>query len=244
MQKRTLIIAIVGLILLLGLILLVFQRGAIYFSEGSILPRFSVAALTNPMPSLDRSITYPIDLSEDARAIFARNLDEVKAQITENPANQSAWLDLAIYYRMVNDHAGAVEIWKYLRGLDETDALSRHNLGEYYFHTEKDYAKAEKYYHESIALMPNLQSNFIDLYEMYRFGMQDNEKAIAIMREGIAKTLPAQALPFYIGIANLYRDIGEVENAREYYQSAREIAVSLGENNIVSTIDQELSRLR
>ncbi len=246
MKKSTIILSVaIALLVIGGLLVWALDRGVIYFQEGSMVPKFSTTAITHPMPSLNRDITYPTGFPDQAREIFDTKLSTLKGELKSNPINQEAWLDLAILYRTIGDQAGAVEIWEYVRSINESDAISRHNLGEYYFHNENDYDKAEAYYRESIAVMPALESNYTDLYEMYRYGVQDNDKAIAALEQGAtALSAGPQAYTFYVALGGFYRDLGEKAKARESFTKARDIAVEMNNLGAIRTLDQELARLR
>lgn len=246
MQKNVIIsAALVVLILLVGVLFWAFQRGVLYFEQGSAFPKFSKSAITNPVPSLDRTPVYPADFPAAGKEIYEKNIKALTETLKQDPTNYEAWLDMAIYYRMVGDHPGAIEIWEYLRKLYLEDGVSRHNLGEYYFHEKKDYAKAEEYYRESIAVAGVLESNYTDMYEMYRYAYkQDTSAAIDILKEGIEKVATPSAIQFKIMLGRHYRDIaGDKENARKYLTEARDAAQAAGNRSLASELTRELTSL-
>lgn len=246
MQKNVFIsAALVALILSGGALFWAFQRGILYFEPGSAFPRFSKSAVTNPVPSLDRTPVYPANFPEEGKAIYQKNVTSLTETLSQDPINYSAWLDLAIYYRMIGDHAGAIEIWEYLRKLYPEDGVSRHNLGEYYFHEAKDYPKSENYYREAISVSPSLESNFTDLYEMYRYVYkQDTSAAVDILHEGIGKVAEASAIQFKIMLGRHYRDVlNDKENARKYLTEARDAAQARGDRSIANELTREINAL-
>ncbi len=245
MQKRTIISALlVVAILLIGAIFWAFNRGVFYFEEGSAFPKFSRSAITNPVPSLDRETQFPADFPAEGRSIYETNIAELRTRLEKDKGDYQAWLDLAIYYRMVGDHDGAVEVWEYLRKTFPDDAVSRHNLGEHYFHEEKDYAKAEKYYEESIGVSSTLEANYTDMYEMYKYVYrQDTTAAIDILKRGIENMSGQRATQLKITLGREYRDRGDKENAKKYLTEARDEALSYGDRSIASELTKEISAL-
>jgi tetratricopeptide (TPR) repeat protein len=244
MQKRHLIsAALAALILLLGALFWSFQRGVILWQNGSV--RFALSAITNPVPSLDRTTVFPDSFNDEAKNLFNTRVADAHARIEKNPYGAEAWLDLAIYYRMVGDNAGAVEIWEYVVSQSPQESVSLHNLGQHYFHEEKDYAKAEKYYELSIAASPRMQSNYSDLYEMYRYVYkQDTAAAVDILLRAMAQVGSPGDIQFTMMLGRHYRDVvGDKENARQYLTQARDAAQARGDRSIATELTKEISAL-
>lgn len=246
MQKNVLVSAIlVVLILLGGLAYWALERGVIYFGEGEAFPRFSLAALTNPFPDLDRRITYPEGFPEELKEGYEQKRAELVAKIEEDPSDIASWFNLALNFRMVNDHEGAVRIWEYLVSQNPKEAVSLHNLGEYYFHTAKDYEKAEEYYERSIAANSGLTVNYTDLHEMYRYVYkQDTTAAADILVRGIANLKASEAIVLQITLGRYYRDVqNDAENARTYLSAARDAAQARGDRSLASELQREIDAL-
>lgn len=244
MQKRHIVSAVlVLLILLAGAAYWAYERGALAWKDGQLV--FSKEALTNPVPSLDREPNFPPNFTDAAKDIYYKKVAELSDTLKSDPTNFEAWLDLAIYYRMVNDHEGAVEAWEYLRRMYPQDGISRHNLAEYYFRTAKDYAKSEEYYRESIAIAPNLESNYLDLYEMYRYVYkQDTNAAIDILLEGADKLVGVSEIQFHIMLGQHYRDVlKDTENARKYLTLARDAASARGDRSVANDLTAQINAL-
>ncbi len=244
MQKNTIIsAALVILILLAGVVFWAFQRGVIYMKDGR--PGFSKDAITNPVPAVEREPVFPADFPEAGREIYLKNVAALADVLDADPANYEAWLDLAIYYRMVNNHEGAVEIWEYLRKLYPDAALASRNLGEHYFHYAKDYKKAETYYEESMRKSPGLETNYTDMYEMYKYAYkQDTTAAIDILKRGIEAVNATSATQFKIMLGREYRDRGDRDNARTYLSEARDEAQARGDRSLASQLQSEINALQ
>ncbi|KKW19239.1 MAG: Tetratricopeptide repeat protein [Parcubacteria group bacterium GW2011_GWA2_51_10] len=230
MTKNNQFIVIVGIVI----VLLV---GAFLFSRSGGL-------LSNAPPSLDRPTVFPADFAENARTVYTENLAKIKESIETNPENTAAWLDLAIYYKMVNDYEGALEVWEYLVAKNPSDAISLHNIAEYHFHTKKDYPAAERYYRKAIEANPSLSMNYSDLHEMYRYVYkQDTDSAIEILKEGISKVDVRGSIDLTTMLARYFEDKGDLPNARTYYTQARDMAKGIKETQIMQQLDLEISRV-
>lgn len=246
MQKNILVsAALVVLILVGGLAYWALGRGILYFEEGDALPKFSLTALTNPSPDLDRRIIYPDGFPEELKEEYEQKRAELVAKVKADPSDLSAWFNLALNFRMVNDHDGAIRIWEYLVLQNPKEAVSLHNLGEYYFHTAKEYEKAAEYYERSIAADPGLTVNYTDLHEMYRYVYkQDTTAAADILVRGIANLKASEAIVLQITLGRYYRDVhNDIENARTYLAAARDAAQARGDRSIASELQREIDAL-
>ena len=244
MSKTKLIwtVGVLGGVILLGL---AWQRGVIRFSPGSWQPQFSLAAITNPVPSLNRPTKIPENFPQEARPVYETNLAQLKDTLGKDPTNITAWLDLAIYYRMVGDNEGAVQIWKYISAKHPDNGVALHNIGEYYFHTVRDYPTAESYYRRAIAVAPEMSANYSDLFEMYQSDYkQEGTAATDIMREGISKVQTASSLSLLLTFGEYQAKKGDTAGARESFNRARDIAKSLGNEALVQEIDAQLASLK
>lgn len=230
------------LIVLVGLVGLAMNRGALTFSAGK--PQFNAALFLHPKPLLDRQIQFPETFPQEARDPFNARLEETKEKIRADETNVLAWFDLAILYKMVADYNGAVEIWNYVSAKYPSDSISIHNLAEHYFHQEKNYKKAEKLYHKAIGINPSFTTNYSDLHEMYRYVYKQNTgAAVDILLEGIQNVSGLGKVDLTIALASYYRDTDDSQNARIYFSQARDIARQLGNNQLVEAMDAELARL-
>ncbi len=196
-------------------------------------------------PSLDKELSISADLPEDVRSLVVQSVEKLKSELRTDPTNVAAWLDLAIRYKTAGNFEGAVEIWEYLAAAYPTDSVPLHNLGEYYFHTVKDYPKAEQYYLRAIAVAPQFSINYLDLHDMYRYVYkQDTTAAADILKEALTKIDGSQSIDVLLALARYDESKGDIENARTNYTLARDAAKKLGNTALVKRIDEELKRLK
>ena len=246
MNTRSRIIAgAVGVVAVVAIAALVGPRfGVVRFSSGSIIPSVSFAKLINHMPSLERPVNFPADFSAEAHTLWNNQVAKDTSALKKDPTDVATWLNLAIMYRMVGDYDGAVEIWKYISANYPKEAVSLHNLGEYYFHTAKDYARAEEYYRASITIAPQFAINYTDLYEMYRYVYTAKASAASeALKEGIAHVSAPEAIDLAVTLAGYYRDIGDIADARTYFMQARAGAKAAHNAGLIYQIDQQLTAL-
>lgn len=196
-------------------------------------------------PSLDRELSISADLPEEVRSLLVQSVEKLKSELREDPTKVAAWLDLAIRYKTAGDFDGAVEIWEYLAAAYPADAVPLHNLGEYYFHTVKDYPKAERYYLSAIAASPEFSINYLDLHDIYRYVYkQDSSAAEDILKKALTTISGSQSIDILTALARYYESKGDIENARANYTLARDVAQKLGNKALVERLNAELKRLK
>jgi tetratricopeptide (TPR) repeat protein len=196
-------------------------------------------------PSLDEELSISADLPEEVRALLVQNIEKLKSELRTDPTDVGAWLDLAIRYKTAGDFEGAVEIWEYLAAQYPADPVPPHNLGEYYFHTVKDYPRAEQQYLTAITIAPEFPTNYLDLHDMYRYVyLQDSTRAVDILKEALENVDSTQGIDVLIALAGYYNSKGDTENARANYTQARDAAKELGNKALVERLDAELKQLK
>lgn len=242
-EKQMKIIYIVG-----AVAILVFAVGAWAFNHGVVslgAGGLSFSLDGASQPSLDRKVNFPPEFSAEAQQIYTERLDAVKAAINSNPSDLEVWFDLAILYRQVNDQKGAVEIWKWIAANYPTEAVSRHNLGEHYFHNEKDYAAAEKWYRDSIEQAPGMAINYTDMYEMYTYVYkQETNAAEDIINEGMEKVSKREKIDFQLLLATRFQENGDTTKALTYFQGALAGAKELKLAPLVTDITKKIANLQ
>lgn len=239
MTKRTHIIlgSVIAVLLLL-------TAGGVAYVNGLI--RFDGLKLAfghEAMPDLGKDIVFSANFPEESKEPYTGRINSARTALKENPDSGTGWLDLALLYRAIGDNESAAEIWEYMTVKYPGDYISLRNLGEYYFHTVKDYDRAETYYRRAIEANAVQPLSYTDLFEMYYYATKDNDKAVAILEEGISNVSDAESISLYIILAGFHRDRGNTDEARANLQKARELAVEFKNIRARQAIDAELSRL-
>lgn len=146
-----------------------------------------------PMPDLERPIVFDKNqvFSEEIKNLYTSKILGLKEQIKKNPNSLLPWLDLGMYEKAIGDYEGAKISWKYVSERAPTDFVSLGNLGNLYAYYLKDNAMAETYYKQAISKSPKQTYLYIQLAEVYRDVYKDNEKAKAIIDQGL-KIMPGE----------------------------------------------------
>lgn len=195
-------------------------------------------------PSLDRSVEFPADFPEAGKEIWNKNVTALKDRIKADPTDSSAWLDLAIYWRMVGDYEGAALIWQYLEKKTPQDPVPLHNLGNYYHLGKKDYKKAEDYYRRAIEANPSVAISYTSLHELYRYSYkQDTSSAVDVLLEGLDKVQDGSRIDLSMQLGSYFASKNDSQNALKYYTLARDAALELKNRDLAARIESEMSKL-
>ena len=141
-----------------------------------------------PPPSLKRPITITADLSEDAKVILRRLLEEQVVILKSEPTRIDVWLMYGTNRKIAGDFEGAIEAWEYVAQVapKEMSATAHGNLGDLYMYFLKDYKKADTRFNQAIVLNPNVIEYYRALFYLYKDVYNDKAKAQAILTLGLA----------------------------------------------------------
>jgi hypothetical protein len=186
-----------------------------------------------PAPDIQRPLTLPQNLSTEMKEKLRERVIDAENAVKENPASVSAWLDLAIARKGIDDFGGAEEIWIYLNTLFPDQTIARINLANlYYLEFNRD-VEAEALLLQSLALNPNADRAYRGLFEIYYYKMKQPAKAEAILLKAITHF---EGHPDYMSLlAGMYREVGRIEDARAMYRKAALAASALGNIDLAHT---------
>ena len=140
--------------------------------------------------------------------------------------NFQSLLQMGLIKQLVGDYKGAEEIWLYAYDLNLESYVLNGNLAHLYQYFIYDYEKSEKYYLQAlnfkvIGATANHYTYFSELYDLYRYRIKDKDKIIKILERAI-KNLPGEINIYFLS-ARYYKDIGDVNKARYYFNEALKI---------------------
>ena len=138
-------------------------------------------------PKLERPIVFPPSFSANTRSVMQRNIDGSIAALKRDAGDINAWLNLAIYRKMLNDYKGAEEIWIYLTKILKEPSYVYANLGDLYGYFLKNPAKAEVYFKDAIHLEPGNIEYHAQFAYFYLDVLKDGAKALALVQDGYLK---------------------------------------------------------
>ena len=188
------------------------------------------------IPSLDRPITFFVDLSEESKQRAKEKIEKLSAELKQNPDLFDNWLELALYRKLIGDYEAARDIWEYCAVIRPKSSVPFNNLGNLYWHNLPDFEKAEKYFLKAIELQPDAIFAYRNLYELYLYSYKEKSHLFDdILLRGIEANPENPDLLVLLG--GYYRDIGDKENARIYFERA----LKLVPDN--KAIQQELQNL-
>ncbi len=142
----------------------------------------------------------------------------------------SVLLNMGLIKELVGDYKGAEQIFLYTYKLEPNSFILNGNLGHLYLYYLKDYPKAEEFYKKAVANgeYQNLYTYYTEMYDLYHSGFKDPAKTQALLTEALER-IPDNLELLRIAGA-YYKSIGNMTEARNYYQRALDI----DSNDIVS----------
>ncbi|MDP7365686.1 MAG: hypothetical protein QGH83_00290 [Candidatus Pacebacteria bacterium] len=208
-----------------------------------ILPIDDIDEPSIPLPELNQSLQFPQDFPDDARDIVKVRIEKLNEELASDPTSFDNWLNLAIQRKIIDDFEGARDIWEYLNTMFPGNSISFRNLGDLYHFYLKDYPKSEQNFRKAIENKPDQLSYYINLHELYKYSYKrDTNLAIEVLFDGLK--IDSTSTDILIALAIYYKEEkNDVENAKKYYEQARDEAQKAGNTQLVGLIDGELNAL-
>lgn len=202
----------------IGLIVLVM---ALRFSLPGGGPRPAVS----PTPDgLERYFTFSVVgpnidpiVVERERKLF----ESAVGVLREHPDFFDGWMTIGGVKKLMGDLAGAAAIWEYAGEIRPANSLSFNNLGDLYANFSYDPVKAEAAYRRAITNSAGEDKNaffWLNLFDLYRYKINDAPKAFRILEEGMAANPQVVDLP--LRAARYATEIDNRATALEYYRAA------------------------
>lgn len=141
-----------------------------------------------PIPDLNRKI--PTGVSEDIK----KNITSLSNSLKINSGDFDSWIGLGSYRKTTGDYEGAKLAWEYANILRPRFSLSFLNLGNLFGYYLKDLKKAESNFLKAIEVEPTETYSYVVLANFYVEVLNDKNKAIAIIKEGIKNNQKVEEL--------------------------------------------------
>lgn len=138
-----------------------------------------------PMPSLNRPVVYPADMSPEIKKDNESKISVIISALRADPSSFNNWIDLGLYRKLLEDYEGARQAWEYASVLRPQSPASFSNLGILYGYYLKDAPKAEKSFLKAIENDPKDINLYFQTYDFYKDVMKDLTKARAIIETGL-----------------------------------------------------------
>lgn len=195
-------------------------------------------------PSLDRPVIISDSFDAEAQIILTNNIEELTEQLRASPDRVDLWLNLGVYRKIAGDYEGAIEAWEYVAetGPDSVNYVAYRNIGDVYINFLKDYEVAEVNLRRVISLNPSILDSYRMLSDLYRYSYKtDTDLAEQILLEGLGNN--PESIDLMTSIAKYYKETEDIENAKKYYEQARDEAQKLGNTQLVDTLTTEINNL-
>ena len=129
------------------------------------------------------------------------------------------WIQIGMERKAKGDLSGTAEAWKQASLANPGSYLPHNNLGYLYRYDIKDPARAEKSFLDAIAVKSDLTIAYRELSDLYRYAyLEKADQADDILLQGLEKNPGNYDLAIYL--AYYYRDIGDKQNAKKYFEEA------------------------
>lgn len=186
------------------------------------------------MKIIARPIVVKSALTEAAKKDIIEKIEGVKKEITQNYNQDTPWVMLGAYRKVLGDYDGAIEAWNFLTIIRPKGYLAFHNLGSLYGYELRNYPKSEQNFLKSIQNEPrNLDaySQLVTVYETY------NPTKIEPFLLSSIKSRPNEPL-LKILLGQYYAKAGNKVEALKYLEEA----LKLDPNN--TALKAEINQLK
>jgi len=162
------------------------------------------------------------ELSDFQKERFLADFDSAKDTINYNLSlgydynsdwNYSPLLAIATVQHGIGDDERAEKMWLWFTDAFLGNSISPANLGDLYKSFLIDNAKSEKYYLIALEREKHDFNIFYGLYELYRYRFEDSQKAIDILKDGLANN-PGE-LNYVNTLVKYLLELGDREQASQ-----------------------------
>ena len=130
------------------------------------------------------------NIPDDKKQEYTGRMKDIVHAIRKGESLYEQLIELASYRKLVEDYAGAEEIWLDMTKRYPTSRQAYDNLGNLYHYELKDHPRAEMNLLQAIKNDPHYVLSYINLHDLYRLSYKQNtSKAANILEQGIKQTI-------------------------------------------------------
>lgn len=190
-------------------------------------------------PEYQTPLVCASDLNAAACTQMQSEAATVAAQISKNPTNGVAWINLGTIRKINEDYSGAEAAWVYVTELYPKNSIAFSNLGDLYMNFLHDYTKADASYLSAIKDAPTDTSSYKNLFTLYTTTSYKPTATAAenILKEGIAAN--PKAVDLQVMLARYYTAQGRTADAAAEYSAAIANATAQGQTDLAAQIQAE-----
>ena len=127
-------------------------------------------------------------VSSNATPEMKERIEALQNVVEADPGSFTAWLELGLLYKGVDDFEQARVSWEFASLLRPESSMPNSNLANLYGWYLGDIEKAEENFRLAIDKQPSSVTIYGQAYEFYRDVVKNPEKGIEIVKEGYAAT--------------------------------------------------------
>lgn len=147
-------------------------------------------------------------------------------------------IHLGNVHRKVGNFETATLAYRYASEIQPGAFVPYANLGDMYYYDTKEYQKAVDEYLRAVEIEnPNLETLYSNMYEIYRFHLNNEEQAEQILISGVKK-YPSET-NILAKLALYYRETGQLDKARSRYN---ELLIKYPDSAIAKKALEELQQ--
>lgn len=138
-----------------------------------------------PAPDMDGPITFPEGYPKENQLAVIQKMRNLQQAVKDNPADVTSWIEVGLYWKMLENYSKAEAAWLYVSMLTPGDHVTLANLGMLYGYYTHDYVKAEEYILKAIEQGPEQTYLYFQASDFYRDAYNNLSKAKNIVDRGI-----------------------------------------------------------
>lgn len=196
---------------------------------------------TLPLPNIDK-IVINANISDDKKQEYAGRMKDIVAAIRRGESLSQQLLELASYRKIVEDYAGAEEIWLYMTKQYPDDRSAYENLGNLYHFYQSNFPKAEMMMKKAIENEVAYPYSYINLFELYTLSYREKENlAVQVLLDGLNKTKDNPLIT--VTLAQYYLDKGKNAEAKTYFEKVLALSKTAKDKRLETIATEALARL-
>jgi len=156
-------------------------------SESTAPWNTNAAAVSAPVPDLDRPIVFPGGYFAERATEVTKQINDLTAILKGSNNRFNEWMDLALLRKSIEDYEGARDIWEYVGAIRPKNAISFANLGSLYAYYLGNPLKAEANFLHAVENEPRFLDWYVRTVDFYTEVMGSKGKAVDFLGRSIQK---------------------------------------------------------
>ena len=201
----------------------------------------SPAPVSLPLPNLDK-IIINANIPDDKKQEYTGRMKDIVHAIRKGESLYEQLIELASYRKLVEDYAGAEEIWLDMTKRYPTSRQAYDNLGNLYHFYVKDYPKAEVMMKKSIEIENVYAPSYVNLFELYTLSYTEKKQlAEQVLLDGLKNT--DNHITLEVALAQFYAEQGRTEDARIYFEKVLAFGKRMKDVRLEEIANEGLTKL-